>query len=102
MMPVDYVVCTRAAMPPDTVRGYRIEGLFLEPEIKDGDTLIVDTALPPANGDLVLATMDGQIAIERYIEDQNGNRRLKDNEGEYQLNGVSIFGVVTEYVRRLR
>ena len=33
MAPVDYVVCTRETVPPDTVRGYRIEGLSLEPEI---------------------------------------------------------------------
>lgn len=102
MSPIDYAVCTRAIMPPDTVRGYRIEGLFLEPEIRNGDTVIVDTALSPVDGDLVLATIENQTVIERYIEDGDGHKWFEDNEGKYQLGDVSIYGVITQYVRRLR
>ena len=102
MGPIDYVVCTRATMPPDTVRGYRIDGLFLEPEIRNGDTLIVDTAILPASGDLVLAIIEEQLAIERYNEDGDGDKWVEDNTGKHQLEGVSIHGVITEYVRKLR
>ena len=102
MEPIDYVVSTRARIPPDTLRGYRIEGLFLEPEIRDGDTLIVDSAIMPVNGDLVLAEIGNEIAIERYSKDGEGHESLTDNVGSYQLGDVRVFGVITEYVRRLR
>jgi len=102
MEPIDYVVSTRAKIPPETLRGYRIEGLFLEPEIRDGDTLIVDSATTLVNGDLVLVEMEGEIAVERYSEDSDGRQWLADNSGKYHLEGVLIHGVITEYVRKLR
>lgn len=102
MEPIDYVVSTRARIPPETLRGYRIEGLFLEPEIRDGDTLIVDSAITPTHGDLVLVEIDGGIAIERYSKDGEGHESLADNEGSYQPEDVTIYGVITEYNRRLR
>jgi len=66
MAPIDYVVCTRATMPPETLRGYKIEGLYLEPEILSGDTLIVDTALKPKFNDLTIIIVGGQPAIKRH------------------------------------
>lgn len=102
MGPIDYVVCTRETVPPDTIRGYRIAGLFLEPEIREGDTLIVDTAMSPVKNDIVLVIIEEQLAIERYKEDDDGSKWLEDNEGRHKLEGVSIFGIITEYVRKLR
>lgn len=32
MEPIDHVVCTREKMAPETLRGYRWDGLYLEPE----------------------------------------------------------------------
>ena len=75
MEPVDYMVCTRAKVAPETVRGYRIEGLALEPEIRDGDTIIVDTDVPPIHGDLVVVVgkpVTGKqrlVGIKRYCRD---------------------------------
>jgi transcriptional regulator with XRE-family HTH domain len=102
MNPVDYVVCTRVKTPPDTMRGYRIEGLCLESEIREGDTIIVDSALVPINGDLVLLTAEGQPAIGRYHKDEDGTKWLQNNEGRYAWDSVSVCGVITEYVRKLR
>lgn len=87
MHPVDYVVCTRAMMPPATLRGYRIEGLCLDPEIKTGDTLIVDTALTPKVDDIILVIIDGQPVL----------KQCKDGHSIQ-----AIHGVVVEYVRKLR
>jgi len=100
--PVDYVACTRARAAPETLRAYRISGLCLEPEIRPGDTVIVDTALAPASGDLVVVLVEGRASIKRYREDAHGGRWLEDNEGQYQPDGARIHGVVMEYVRKLR
>lgn len=102
MGPIDYVVCTRAKMPPETVRGYRIEGLSLEPEIRAGDTLIVDSALVPLDGDLVLASDNGMVVIGRFVEDAAGGKWLEDDRGRHHWEDVSPHGVVVEYVRKLR
>lgn len=100
--PIDYVAVTRSRAAPETLRAYRISGLCLEPEIRPGDTVIVDTALSPASGDLVVVIVEGRASIKRYKEDGNGGRWLEDNEGQYQPDGARIHGVVLEYVRKLR
>ena len=100
--PIDYVACTRARAAPETLRAYRVAGLCLDPEIRSGDTVIVDTALAPTSGNLVVAIIEGRAAVKRYKEDNQGNRWLEDNEGRYQPDGALIHGVVTEYVRKLR
>ena len=102
MEAVDYVVCTRAKIPPETLRGYRIDGLSLEPEIRAGDTVIVDSAIVPTTGDLVLVSMEGMVAVERYSEDVEGNKWLADNDGRYRLEDASLHGVIVQYVHTLR
>ena len=102
MNPVDYVVCTRAEIPPDTVRGFRIQGLSLEPEIREGDILIADSALMPRDGDLVLVGIEGHAAIVHYHQDENGGRWLEDDGERYAWEAVSVCGVITEIVRKLR
>jgi phage repressor protein C with HTH and peptisase S24 domain len=100
--PIDYVAVTRVRSAPETLRAYRVDGLCLEPEIHHGDTLIVDTALSPTSGDLVVVIMGGKAAVKRYKQDSHGNKWLEDNEGRYQPEDVALHGVVTEYVRKLR
>ena len=101
MVPIDYAVCTRAQMPSETVCGYRIDGLSFEPEIRDGDTLIVDSGLKPELGDLVLATKNGQVMVGCYGESGDA-KWLEDSHGRYQLEDVLVHGVITQYVRKLR
>jgi len=115
MEPVDYVVCTRAKVPPETLRGYRIEGLCLDPEIRDGDTIIVDSLVLPQSGDLVvMVSKQGEaqvrdVAIKRYV-DGAAPAQVQDNEctceldqkGCCEVHNLCIHGVITEYVRKLR
>ena len=116
MEPVDHVVCTRSKVAPETVRGYRIAGLSLEPEIRDGDTIIVDTDIPPTTDDLVVVVgkaIEGKqrlVAIKRYSKNGHNEQWVEDNEGRCDLDnhgccgqhGMCVYGVITEYVRRLR
>lgn len=113
MEPVDYVVCTRVQIPRPTVRGYRIAGLCLDPEIRDGDTIIVDTELSPVDGDLVVVigdkeTHDRLVAVKRFSKNGGAISYLEDNDGRCELDdkgccgGVCLYGVITEYNHKLR
>jgi transcriptional regulator with XRE-family HTH domain len=88
MGPVDYIATTRAEVPP-TLCAYRIEGLYYDPEVLPGDTIICDTALEPSDGDLVVVVSEGEPVIKRYIR--------QEWQGD-----VSVHGVITELVRKLR
>ena len=102
MGPVDYVVCTRTEAPPVTVLAYRVSGLYLEPEIRPGDTIIVDTGAVPAGGELVVVVINGHPAVKRYGAGDSGESWVEDNEGRRGLEGVTVHGVVTDLHRKLR
>jgi len=95
--PIDYVAITRSRPAPETLRAYRVKGLCLEPEVKEGDTVIVDTALTPQHGDLVVVIIDGQASIKRYKTDY-----LENNHGQFRPDEVYLHGVVVEVSRKLR
>lgn len=102
MMPIDYVAVTRAKPAPETLRAYRVKGLCLETEVRDGDTIIVDTAMSPTNGDLVVCIIDGQASVKRYKEDGHGNKWLENQHGKYQPEDVHLHGIVTQVVHNIR
>jgi phage repressor protein C with HTH and peptisase S24 domain len=99
--PIDYVALTRSKSAPETVRAYRVKGLCLEPEIHDGDTVIVDTALQPQHNDLVVCVIDGQASVKRFKE-ANGGKYLENNNGHYRPEDVSTHGIVVEINRKIR
>jgi len=102
MEPIDYVACTRARPAPESLRAYRVSGLCLSPEIEEWDTLIVDTALSPQNGDLIVCIMENEASVKRFKEDEQGNKWLENNNGKYQPEDVYIHGVVVEFNRKRR
>ena len=102
MEPIDYVVSTRARMPPDTVRAYRSSEFHLEPDIHSGDTLIVDTSLEPVDGDFVIGITEGLATVMRYRDEGTGNTWFEDEQGRYEAEDMETHGVVTDYQRKLR
>ena len=119
MDPIDYVACTRKEIPPDSYRAYRVKGLCLEPDIKDGDTVIIDTALTPKDNDLVICIINTEPSIKLFHRDASGKTWLenkivslslyvKESAGKYTYkdkasnDDIIIHGVVIEYARKLR
>ena len=108
--PIDYVAGTRARKAPESYRAFRVKGLCLEPEIMDGDTLIVDTALQPQNGDLVVVLIEGQASVKKYrvapatrvSEKGRPNAWLENQNGKYRPEDVRQIGVVIEFNRKRR
>lgn len=91
--PIDYIAVTTLEEVPETVQGYRVIGHCLEPEITEGDCVLVDTDMrrvEPVSGDLVLCVRDNKISLKRLRTDYNGNRWLEDGHGTHDLSDYYI------------
>lgn len=79
----------------------RVAGDSMEPAgISDGDELIVNKALTPKDGSVVVAILDGELTIKRLRITRNGVILQADNP-KYppirvpELSDLRIWGVVT-------
>ncbi len=88
-------------VPGRTLVAARVTGECMEPEVKPGDTAIVDVSdRMPRIGDLVAVLMeDGSMNVKRFGRDDVGVVLLDNKGGEYRPNGAKIQGVVV-YVGR--
>lgn len=74
--------------------------------IFDGDLLIVDRSLEPAHGKIIIAEVDGQLAVKR-LSRKNGRPLLQSENANYppielqEGNEVMIWGVVTHVLHNL-
>ncbi|MBQ7721377.1 MAG: translesion error-prone DNA polymerase V autoproteolytic subunit [Kiritimatiellae bacterium] len=50
--------------------------------ITDGDLLVVDRSLLPADGDIIIACIDGDFTVKRYREEGTGKRERGTGNGE--------------------
>lgn len=75
--------------------------------IADGDVLVVDRALNPKHGDIVVAEVNGDFTVKQLFK-RNGMVQLRSGNptfppmlfGEGQT--MSVCGVVTATIRRFR
>lgn len=74
--------------------------------IHDGDLLVVDRSTKAKNGSVVIASVNGELSVKRYLR-SNGEVRLVPENPAYQpipLNeddDARLWGVVTNVVHRL-
>ncbi|CAK7022616.1 LexA family protein [Saezia sanguinis] len=75
--------------------------------IDDGDTLIVDRAIKPAHGQIVVAVIDGDFTV-KYLYKKPGKVRLRPANPTYpeitfkEGQTVEIWGVVTSCIKRFQ
>jgi DNA polymerase V len=78
------------------VSGHSMDGAG----ISDGDELVVDRSLTPADGNVVVAVLDGELTIKR-LRLERGTVRLAAENPDYpdvvipELGDLTIWGVVT-------
>ena len=79
----------------------RVEGdSMVGAGIRDGDLLVVDRSLRPADGDVIIASVDGEFTVKTYRRDQDGVR-LEPANPAYQTirlragQELDYFGKVT-------
>ena len=85
----------------------RVVGDSMEEEIRTGDHIIVDRNIEAKNGDMVVASVNGEYTIKELCHTDEGLSLVATNE-KYLARDVSeeddfeIFGVITYVVRSLK
>lgn len=86
----------------------RVRGLsMLEAGLDDGDVIVVNRALKPANGDIVVAIVDGEFTV-KYLQLRAGRIKLKAANPTFPditfKDGqvVEVWGVVSACVKQFR
>ena len=84
----------------------RVEGdSMVGAGIRGGDLLVVDRSLRPADGDVIIASVDGEFTVKTYRRDQDGVR-LEPANPAYQTirlragQELDYFGKVTACIHR--
>jgi len=84
----------------------RVEGdSMVGAGIRDGDLLVVDRSLRPADGDVIIACVDGDFTVKTYRRDKGGVR-LESANPEYPVirlrpgQELDYFGKVTACIHR--
>lgn len=73
--------------------------------IFDGDLLVVDKSLTPASGNIVIAVVDGDLTVRRFIQ-RDGNIILQpENPSHKEIvfkegSELQMWGVVTSTIKR--
>lgn len=82
----------------------RVSGDSMVPLICHGDILVVDRALTPKNGSIVIAAINGELTVKRYCM-ANGNAKLVAENDAYQPIALTpqidfmLWGVVIHIIR---
>ncbi len=86
----------------------RVEGeSMIDANIHSGDTLVVDRSIEPSNGKIVIAVINGEFTVKRFVINQSGAFLAPENpkyptfkieqDSEFQ-----IWGVVTYVIHKAR
>lgn len=99
--PIDYVPIVRDRARGKRLEGYIAHGKCLEPEVTDGNIIIVDRDGQIEHGDIVAALVDGMLYLARLrkIADE---LFLENNDGRIKLEQDTIAAPVIEVRRRLK
>jgi DNA polymerase V len=79
---------------------------MLNAGIHDGDELIVDRSLDPADGNVVVAIIDGELTVKRLRKTATTVRLLSENPDYPEIiigagQELSVWGVVTRVLHKL-
>ncbi|MEO0949384.1 MAG: translesion error-prone DNA polymerase V autoproteolytic subunit [Cyanobacteria bacterium J06641_5] len=84
----------------------RVEGnSMIGAGIGDGDLLLVDRAVEPTNGRIVIAVIDGELTVKRLCYTQAGQPYLYPENPDYPPINISeetdchLWGVVTNVIK---
>lgn len=76
---------------------------MVEAGIHDGDILVVDRALEPVDGKIVVASIDGNLSVKRLKKDGEKVYLMAENEDHEDIditphNDFQVWGVVTHVI----
>jgi transcriptional regulator with XRE-family HTH domain len=93
-LPVKQVIAKRMV-------GFPVKGTCLEPDIKEGDTVIVDKEGEIANGDIVACLIEGELHLGR-LKKVADELWLENNHGSYRFQECQATMPVVRIERRLK
>jgi len=82
----------------------RVSGDSMAPLITHGDILVVDRALTPHSGSIVIAAVNGELTVKRLVEQHGSSMLVADNDA-YQPIALTpevdctLWGVVVHVIR---
>jgi len=84
----------------------RANGVSMEGDINDGDLLVVDKSITPANGKIAICYIDGEFTVKRIKIDTEGIWLMPTNERFKPIlvtesNDLRIWGVVTYVIKQV-
>ena len=86
----------------------RVRGLsMMEAGLGDGDIIVVDRAVKPANGHIVVAVIDGEFTV-KHLQLRAGSMKLKAANPTFpdivprDGQTVEVWGVVTACIKQFR
>ena len=85
----------------------RVSGNSMINAIRNNDILIVDKGIFPVNNAIVVASLDGELLIKKFLKNPSGNCYLKSENINYPQIELSsdmdlrIWGVVTYAIHSL-
>lgn len=86
---IDYIYIDRPEKAPFNIKSYRINGDCLEPELHDGEYVIVDHDSAIDNGDKVVCLMENQLHVaklkiigkEYWLQNRYGTYKMTECQG---------------------
>lgn len=98
---IDYIPVVRDQARGKNLEGYIVHGKCLEPEINDGDIIIIDRDGQIEHGNIVACLVQGELHLARLrkIADE---LFLESNERRIKLDEAQIAAPVIEVRRRLK
>ena len=95
--PIGKVYVTRENREP--LLAVRVDISHLQPDIENGDIIIVNLNRPPEDGDFVLCSRKDVVGVKCFRQD-DFNIWVENNDRVFPLQGFLIHGVVVEVHKR--
>jgi DNA polymerase V len=92
--------------PKDTFLLRVMGDSMIDAGIHEKDMLSIDRKLEPRNGQIVVASIDGQFTVKTFRRDRNGITLMPENKKYMPIkilpeNDFQILGVVTNVIRKV-
>ena len=99
--PMDYIPVVKDRAKGRNLEGYITHGKCLEPEVKDGDIIIIDREGEIEQGDIIACLVNDEIHLARLrkIADEIW---IENNHGRIKLEECQVAAPVIEVRRRLK
>lgn len=99
--PIEYVYRARAKSASKNIEGYLVKGTCLEPDIRDGDVIVINREGHIDDGDIIACVIGDELHLGR-LRKIAGELYLENNNTRYKFEECMMAAPVIEVIRRLK